>query len=252
MKWSAMILAALALAAPAAAKAAAPEKPVSVVLVHGAWVDGSGWRAVHDALQKDGYEVLVVQNPTVTLQQDVAATEHVIAAAHHPVFLVGHSYGGVVISQAGNDPKVVGLGFVAAFAPDAGESVHDIVSKPKPPGTPSAPTLPPKDGFVTLDPAKMSMDFAGDVDPAAGRFLADSQVPWGVAAMMAKVGHAAWRTKPSFFLMTTNDRIIPPASQREMAERAHAKVTPVPSSHAVMFSHPAAVVAFIEAAAKGS
>jgi pimeloyl-ACP methyl ester carboxylesterase len=241
---------AMAVLAIGSAAAAAPgDKPVSVVLVHGAFVDGSGWQAVHDRLEKDGYEVLVVQNPTVTLADDVAAAQRVIAEARHPVILVGHSYGGAVITAAGNDLKVRALVYVAAYAPDHGESAMSLASRPPPPGTAPVPVLPPSHGFVTLDRAKMPASFAADVDPTLTRFMADAQVPWGVGAVNGEVSSPAWRSKPSYYLLTTQDRMIPPALQRFMADRARAMVVEQSSSHAVMLSHPDAVVQLIETAA---
>ncbi len=244
------VLAVLLTALPAlpAAAGARTEKPVSIVLVHGAFVDGSGWKAVHDLLTQDGYQVLVVQNPTRTLDDDVSATQRVIAAARHPVILVGHSYGGAVITQAGDDPKVRSLVYLAAFAPDVGETVFDLAQRPHP-GEPSAPLLPPADGFLTVDPAKFPTAFAADVAPSITRFMAAAQTPWGLPATQTKLTRAAWKTKPTVFLLTTHDRMIPPSTQRMMAGRTGGKPTEIPSSHAVMLSHPREVAAFIESAA---
>ena len=244
-------LLALAMAAAPILPAKAAEKPLSVVLVHGAFVDASGWRSVYDRLTRDGYEVLVVQNPTVTLKDDVAATEHAIAAARHPVILVGHSYGGSVITEAGNDPKVRSLVYLAAFAPDAGESVAKLAATPVP-GEAGAPLLPPKDGFLIVDPAKFPKAFAADVDAGTTAFMARSQVPWGLSAVGGVVTTPAWKTKPSYFLVTTQDRMVPPTAQRVMAKRAHAKTQEIRSSHAVMMSHPDEVAAFIEGASGSS
>ena len=224
------------------------EKSVSVVLVHGGFVDGSGWQGVHDILTKDGYEVIVVQNPTISLADDVAVTKRAIATAKHPVVLVGHSYGGVVITEAGNDPKVSSLAYIAAFAPDAGESVEALIANP-PPGAAVPPILPPQDGFLKLDSDKFPASFAADVDPAAAQFMADSQVPWGVEALAGKVTAPAWRSKPSHYLVATDDRMIPPPAQRQMAERAGAEVMETPGSHAVYVSRPADVARLIELAA---
>jgi pimeloyl-ACP methyl ester carboxylesterase len=242
------LLAAAALLASASAVAQPGDKPVSVVLVHGAFVDGSGWQMVHDRLEKDGYEVLVVQNPTITLDGDAAATRRVIAQAKHPVVLVGHSYGGAVITAAGNDARVRSLVYIAAYAPDAGESTKTLASKPQPAGTPTAPVLAPNDGFLTLDKTKMPMSFAADVDPALARYMANSQVPWGLGAIGGTVTKPAWKSKPVYYLLATQDRMVPPALQREMAQRAKAKIVEEDSSHAVMLSHPDAVVKIIEAA----
>ena len=214
----------------------------SVVLVHGAFVDGSGWQAVHDLLVSDGHEVLVVQNPTITLEGDADATRRAIAAASNPVILVGHSYGGAVITAAGNGEKVRSLVYVAAYAPDAGESVETLVSRPLPPGTPAAPVLPPEDGFLTLDKDRFPSAFAADVDPARTRFMANAQVPWGLGAFSGKIAEPAWKTKPVFHLLTSDDLMVPPALQREMAQRASATITEVAASHAVMISQPEAVV----------
>jgi len=227
------------------------EKPISVVLVHGGFVDGSGWQGVHDMLTKDGYEVIVVQNPTITLADDVIVTKRAIAAAKHPVVLVGHSYGGVVITEAGNDPKVASLAYIAAFAPDAGESVETLIANPAP-GTPVPPILPPQDGFLKLDSEKFAESFAADVDPATARFMADSQVPWGVEALAGKVTAPAWKTKPSFYLVASDDRMIPPPAQRAMADRAGATVVETPGSHAFYVSKPSEVARLIEQAAERS
>jgi pimeloyl-ACP methyl ester carboxylesterase len=227
------------------------DKPVSIVLVHGGFVDGSGWQGVHQALTNDGYEVIVVQNPTLSLADDVAVTKRAIAAAKNPVVLVGYSYGGVVITEAGNDPKVSSLAYIAAFAPDAGESVETLIANP-PPGAPVPPILPPQDGFLLLDNAKFADSFAADVDPSTARFMADSQVPWGVEALAGKVTVPAWKSKPSFYLVASDDRMIPPPAQRAMAERAGAKVTETAGSHAVYVSKPADIARLIEQAAEAS
>ena len=227
------------------------DKPVSIVLVHGGFVDGSGWQGVHQALTNDGYEVIVVQNPTLSLADDVAVTKRAIAAAKNPVVLVGHSYGGVVITEAGNDPKVSSLAYIAAFAPDAGESVETLIANP-PPGAAVPPILPPQDGFLLLDNAKFADSFAADVDPSTARFMADSQVPWGVEALAGKVTVPAWKSKPSFYLVASDDRMIPPPAQRAMAARAGAKVTETAGSHAVYVSKPADIARLIEQAAEAS
>ena len=227
------------------------DRPVSIVLVHGGFVDGSGWQGVHEALSNDGYEVIVAQNPTLSLADDVAVTKRAIAAAKHPVVLVGHSYGGVVITEAGNDPKVASLAYIAAFAPDAGESVETLIANP-PPGAAVPPILPPQDGFLMLDKAKFADSFAADVDPSTARFMADSQVPWGVEALAGKVTVPAWKSKPSFYLVASDDRMIPPPAQRAMAERAGAKVTETSGSHAVYVSKPAEIARLIKEAAEQS
>jgi pimeloyl-ACP methyl ester carboxylesterase len=224
------------------------EKPASVVLVHGGFVDGSGWQGVHDILTQDGYEVIVTQHPTVTLSDDVAYTKRAIAAAKNPVVLVGHSYGGVVITEAGNDPKVSSLVYIAAFAADAGESVQTLIANP-PPGAAVPPILPPKDGFLFLDRDKFAAAFAGDVDPRLANFMADSQVPWGLESAGGTVTTAAWKSKPSYYLVATDDHMIPPPAQRQMAERAGAQVTESPGSHSVFVSHPDKVAEVIKQAA---
>jgi len=224
------------------------EKPVSIVLVHGGFVDGSGWKGVHDILTKHGYQVIVVQNPTISLADDVLFTKRAIAAAKHAVVLVGHSYGGVVITEAGNDPKVSSLAYIAAFAPDAGESVETLIANP-PPGASVPPILPPRDEFLALDKARFAASFAADVDPATARFMADSQVPWGVEALGGTISTPAWRSKPSHYLVATDDHMIPPPAQRQMAQRAGATVVETAGSHAVYVSRPDEVVRLIERAA---
>lgn len=224
------------------------DKSVSIVLVHGGFVDGSGWRDVHDILANDGYEVIVVQNPTITLYDDANYTKRAIAAAKHPVILVGHSYGGAVITEAGNDPKVACLAYITAFAPDAGESLESLLANPVP-GEPIPPILPPQDGFFALDKAKFQAAFAADVDPGTAQFMANSQVPWGVEAVSQKITAAAWRSKPSHYLVATDDHMIPPRAQREMAHRAGAQITEMTGSHAIYVSRPQDVAHVIEQAA---
>ena len=220
----------------------------SVVLVHGGFVDGSGWEDVYRILKEDGYDVGVVQNPTISLADDVATTRRVVAAQRSPVILVGHSYGGVVITQAGNDPKVVGLVYIAAFAPDRGESVAALIKDP-PPGAPVPPILPPQDGYLFLDRNKFAASFAADVPRAKAEFMADSQVPWGLEALNGTVTEAAWRNKPSWYLIATDDKMIPPAAQELMSKRAGSTVAQTSGSHAVYVSQPQAVAALIEKAA---
>jgi pimeloyl-ACP methyl ester carboxylesterase len=222
----------------------------NVVLVHGGFVDGSGWEGVYKALKKEGYTVAIVQNPTTSLADDVAVTKRTIAAQDGPVILVGHSYGGVVITDAGNDPKVAGLVYVAAFAPDKGESVSSLIKDPQP-GAPVPPILPPKDGYLFLDKAKFPAAFAADVSPDAAAFMADSQVPWGVEALGGTIREPAWKSKPSWYLVSTEDKMIPPNAQRAMSKRAGSKVVEVKGSHAVYVSQPQAVASIIETAAKG-
>ena len=220
----------------------------NVVLVHGGFVDGSGWEAVYRSLRKDGHTVTVVQNPTISLSDDVRVTKRAIAALDGPVLLVGHSYGGVVITEAGNDPKVVGLVYIAAFAPDSGESVSSLIKDP-PPGAPAPPILPPQDGYLFLDKAKFRASFAADVDAEKAEFMAASQVPWGVEALDGRISRPAWKTKPSWYLVATDDRMIPPPAQRFMSRRAGATVVEVSGSHAVYVSQPAAVAGLIAKAA---
>lgn len=222
---------------------------LSIVLVHGGFVDGSGWQGVHQRLVRDGFDVIVVQNPTISLEDDVAVTKRAIAKAKYPVVLVGHSYGGVVITEAGNDPKVKSLAYIAAFAPDAGESVETLIANPAP-GAPVPPILPPIDGFLALDQDQFAASFAADVDPEAARFMADSQVPWGVAALAGKVSVPAWQSKPSIYLVATDDRMIPPPAQQAMASRAKASVIEAQGSHAIYVSKPDEVVAAIKQAAE--
>jgi pimeloyl-ACP methyl ester carboxylesterase len=222
----------------------------NVVLVHGGFVDGSGWEGVYKALKRDGYSVSIVQNPTISLADDVAVTKRSLAAQDGPVILVGHSYGGVVITEAGNDPKVAGLVYVAAFAPDKGESVSALIKDP-PPGVPVPPILPPQDGYLFLDKAKFQASFAADVGTEAAAFMADSQVPWGVEALSGTISEPAWKKKPSWYLVSTEDRMIPPDAQRAMSKRAGSIVDEVKGSHAVYVSQPQAVASIIVKAAKG-
>ena len=227
----------------------ADSKVREVVLVHGGFVDGSGWQGVYKILKADGYAVSIVQNPTISLAGDVAATRQVLANQKGPVILVGHSYGGAVITEAGNDPKVAGLVYITAFAPDKGESVSSLIANP-PPGAPVPPILPPQDGFLFLDRTKFAASFAGDVDPETAAFMADSQVPWGVEALGGANSTPAWKTKPSWYLVVTEDRMIPVAAQRLMSKRAGSTVVEVGGSHAIYVSQPKAVAALIMKAAK--
>jgi pimeloyl-ACP methyl ester carboxylesterase len=231
--------------------AGAAEVLVSVVLVHGGFVDGSGWDQVYDLLKRDGYSVSIVQNPTSSLADDVAATKRVLSGETKPVILVGHSYGGVVITEAGNDPKVAGLVYIAAFAPDTGESVGSLIKNPAP-GAPVPPILPPQDGYLFLDKAKFAASFAADVPKDKADFMANSQVPWGLDALNGAVSEPAWKAKPSWYLVATDDKMIPPPAQRQMAQRANLTVTEIKGSHAVYVSQPQAVIKLIEQAAKGT
>jgi pimeloyl-ACP methyl ester carboxylesterase len=223
----------------------------NIVLVHGGLVDGSGWKDVYKALKKDGYTVAIVQIPTISLADDVAVTKRAIATLSGAVILVGHSYGGVVITEAGNDPKVAGLVYVTAFAPDKGESAASLI-KNAPQGAPVPPILPPQDGYLFLEKAKFPAAFAADVSPDVASFMADSQVPWGVEALSGAITQPAWRTKPSWYLVTTEDKMIPPDAQRAMSKRAGSTVVEVKSSHAVYVSHPQVVAHLIEQAATGA
>lgn len=243
--------AAVALSASALTPVHAAPAAKNVVLVHGGFVDGSGWQGVYEILKKDGYHVTIVQNPTTSLADDVAVTKRAIAQQNGPVILVGHSYGGVVVSEAGTDEKVKAVVYVAAFAPDKGESVSTLIANP-PAGAPVPPILPPVDGFLFLDNAKFAASFAADVDPKTAAFMADSQVPWGVEALTGAVTVPAWKAKPSYYLVASDDRMIPPAAQHMMAKRAGATVVEQAGSHAVYVSHPEAVAKLIEDAAGGA
>jgi pimeloyl-ACP methyl ester carboxylesterase len=222
----------------------------NVVLVHGGFVDGSGWESVYNILKQDNYSVAIVQNPTISLAGDVAATNLVINTQDSPVILVGHSYGGAVITEAGNNPKVVGLVYIAAFAPDKGESVNSLIANP-PPDAPIPPILPPNAGYLFLDKSKFHASFAGDVDADQAAFMADSQVPWGIEALGGVISEPAWRSKPSWYLLTGEDRMIPPPAQRLMAQRAGSTIVEVAGSHAIYVSQPNAVAALIKQAAQG-
>lgn len=223
----------------------------NVVLVHGGFVDGSGWEGVYRALRQQGFNVSIVQNPTTSLAADVEATRQVLAAQDGPAILVGHSYGGVVITEAGNHPAVAGLVYIAAFAPDTGESVSSLIKDPAP-GTPVPPILPPKDGFLLLDKARFAASFAADVAPERAAFMADSQVPWGLEALNGAVSKPAWKEKSSWYLVATDDRMIPPAAQRFMSQRAGAKVSEAAGSHAIYESKPDVVARLIAAAASAT
>jgi pimeloyl-ACP methyl ester carboxylesterase len=219
----------------------------TIVLVHGGFVDGSGWEGVYSILKKGGHDVAIVQNPTASLADDVAVTRRVIAAQPGKTLLVGHSYGGVVVTEAGTDPKVAGLVYVAAFAPDQGESVASLIKNP-PPGAPVPPILAPQDGFLLLDQARFAASFAADVAEPKASFMAASQVPWGVEALAGEVTVPAWKSKPSWYLVAADDKMIPPPAQRQMAQRAGSTVSEVPASHAVYVSQPQAVASLIEKA----
>jgi pimeloyl-ACP methyl ester carboxylesterase len=221
----------------------------NVALVHGGFVDGSGWEGVYHLLKQDGFNVSIVQNPTVSLDGDVAATQQVLDQQDGPTILVGHSYGGAVITESGTHENVAGLVYIAAFAPDQGESVSTLIADP-PPGAPVPPILPPQDGFLFLDRGKFAASFAADLSEGLASFMADAQAPWGLDALNGTVTQPAWRSKRSWYLVATDDRMIPPPAQRAMAERAGATVTEAAGSHAVYVSQPAAVADLIKQAAE--
>jgi len=222
---------------------------LSIVLIHGGFVDGSGWEPVYNILKKDGYSVSIAQHPTTTLADDVTYVRRLVAEQKGPVLLVGHSYGGVVTTEAGNDPKVKGLVYIAAFAPDQGESVESLIKNPVP-GAAVPPILPPQDGFLLLDQSKFAASFAADVPESKANFMAASQVPWGLGALTGTVSQASWKNKPSWYLVAKDDKMIPPPAQRAMSQRAGSTVVEVPGSHAVYVSQPEAVAALIEKAAQ--
>ncbi|MFE2061049.1 alpha/beta fold hydrolase [Streptomyces sp. NPDC059467] len=220
----------------------------TIVLVHGGFADGAGWRGVYDALTTDGFNVQIVQNPTKSLADDVAVTLDVLDGAAGPVVLVGHSYGGAVITEAGNHDKVAALVYVTAFAPDQGESVNTLLGT-FPADGPQPPILPPVNGYLFLDRAKFADAFAADVSAQEAAFMADSQVPWGLDALGGTVTKAAWHAKPSWYLHVTEDRMIPPAAQASMAQRIGATVAETPGSHAIYVSRPGVVADLIKKAA---
>jgi pimeloyl-ACP methyl ester carboxylesterase len=222
----------------------------NVVLVHGAWADGSGWEGVYRILKKRGYNVTVVQNPLTSLADDVAATKRALASLDGPAILVGHSYGGAVITEAGTDPKVSALVYVTGFAPDQGESVESLIKDPKP-GAPVPPILPPQDGYLFLDKTKFHASFAADVDAKAAAFLADSMVPWSLVAVNGAITQPAWKSKPSWYLVAVDDMMIPADAQRAMSKRAGAQVVEAKGSHAIYISQPETVAALIEKASQG-
>ncbi len=223
-------------------------RSISIVLVHGAFVDGSTWEGVHGILLRDGFRAVVAQIPTISLAGDVEATRRVIAAQNGSVVLVGHSYGGVVITEAGRDPRVAVLVYIAGYAPDKGESVAALLEE-SPPGAPVPPFLTPKEGYLLLDEIRFPSAFAADVSPEKAAFMAAAQVPFGLEALNGTVGEPAWRTKPSWYLVATADRMIPAAAQRSMSRRARATVVEASGSHSIHVSQPIVVAAFIEIAA---
>ena len=220
----------------------------NVVLVHGAFVDASGWQGVYQLLRSRGFAVSVVQNPTTALADDVAVVRRALAKLDGPAVLVGHSYGGAVITEAGTDPAVAALVYVAAFAPDAGESVAALIADP-PPGAPVPPILPPEDDVLLLAQEKFPQSFAADVEPSLAQFMAATQLPWGVAALQGTITQPAWKTRPTWYLIATQDRMIPPPAQRAMAGRAGATISEIAASHSVYVSQPEAVAQVIATAA---
>ncbi len=229
------------------AAVAAPVK--NIVLVHGYFADGSGWQAVSKILTRDGYKVSVVQEPETSFDDDVKATTRVIDAQDGPSILVGHSYGGAVVTEAGNDDKVAGLVYVAAFQPDTGESPLDLTKK-MPPATKAIKAT--TDGHLYLDPAMFHADFSADVPVAEANFMAISQVTPAAQSFGVPITHAAWRTKPSWAVVATADRAINPDLERFMTQRAGSKTVEINSSHVAYISHPTEVAKLIEQAATHS
>lgn len=229
------------------AAADAQQQPAvrNIVLVHGAWADGGSWLDVHRLLRGRGYAVSVVQNPLSSLADDVASTRRVLDRQDGPTLLVGHSYGGVVISEAGSHERVAGLVYVAAFMPDAGDSVAALTASGSPP-----PLRPSRDGYLFFEPSIFPRAFAQDLPAERGAFLADSQKPVAGAAFAAAASSPAWRTRPVFYVVATEDRIIPPAAQRQWAARANAVITELHGSHAIYISQPEAVAEAIDRAAR--
>lgn len=232
--------------APAAKAQNGPVK--NIVLVHGAFADGSGWKAVYDILTKKGYHVSIVQNPLTSLKADVDAANSVIDAQDGPVILVGHSWGGTVITEAGVNPKVTALVYIAAFMPDKGETAGQWVS-----AAPAAPeagfTKPDQFGFVYFDPAKFHGGFTGDLTKAQSDFMRDSQVPIIGHCFEEPIEHVAWKIKPSYGIVPTEDKALNPNTERSMYKRAHAKVTGIKGSHVIFISQPEAVAKVIADAA---
>jgi pimeloyl-ACP methyl ester carboxylesterase len=247
MKLKSIVAAAGLVASVALSPLVAASAPIkNIVLVHGAWADGSGWKGVYDILRRDGYTVSVVANPDTSLADDVAATERVLARQDGPVILVGHSYGGVVISNAGTDPKVAGLVYIAAFAPDIGESAAQFLPKGPLPGTPTA------DGFIFMDRAIYLAAFAPDTPQDVKEFMADSQVPIQLSGVTSLATQAAWKTKPTWYMVAKGDAIIPPDNERMFAKRMHATTEEMPGSHVGFVAHPEQAARLIESAAKGA
>jgi len=246
---SAILTAAASLVALSGPSVAAPPSGAvrNIVLVHGAFADGSGWKAVATLLERDGYTVSIVQQPMTSLEDDVTATNRILDRQSGPAVLVGHSYGGGVITEAGNNPNVVSLVYVAAFAPDEGERLGPLTQS-KPPATKGI--APTKDGFLLVDPTVFPADFAADVPLQEARFMAISQMPTAAKAFGTPITSPAWKTKPTWAIVATQDRMINPDLERMMYKRARATVTELRASHAVYVSQPRAVANIIEAAAR--
>jgi pimeloyl-ACP methyl ester carboxylesterase len=221
----------------------------NIVLVHGANTDGSGWRGVYDILIKDGYRVSVVQQPLTGLADDVAATKRVIDQQDGPVILVGHSYGGTIITVAGADPKVRALVYVAALQPDVGETTNQLAAS-IPGAVPSSDLKQTRDGFIFVDSTKFAVDVAADLPPAQAKYMADAQMPVAAAAFDAPATVAAWRDKPSYGIVATADRALNPMLARWMYKRSGATMTEIKASHLVNISQPGAVASVIERAAR--
>jgi pimeloyl-ACP methyl ester carboxylesterase len=219
----------------------------TVVLVHGGFVDGSGWRGVYDELRADGTDVRVVQHATKSLADDAATTRDILDSVDGPVILVGHSYGGAVITEAGTHDKVAALVYITAFAPDQGESVNTLLGG-FPQDGPQPPILPPVNGYLFLERAKFHESFAADISDDDAAFQADSQVPWGLDALGETITEAAWRSKPSWYLHVSDDRMIPPVVQTSMAARIGATVVETPGSHSIFASQPKVVADIIRVA----
>jgi pimeloyl-ACP methyl ester carboxylesterase len=224
------------------------QKIHNIVLVHGAFVDGSGWEGVYNNLVKKGHHVAVVGNPNTGLADDIAATKRVLDRLNGPAILVGHSYGGAIITEAGLDKNVAGLVFVTAFVPDAGETLLQL-SQAGPPAVNSG-ILPPQDGFIWYDKVKFHSGFCADLTRGEAAFMYDAQVPVAASVFVTPVKNAAWKTRPSWYIVATEDQTIPPDGQRFMAKRANAKVVEIKGSHAVFISRAEAVANVIDAAAK--
>jgi pimeloyl-ACP methyl ester carboxylesterase len=243
-----LLAAASLFATPGTAIAAPAAAPVrNVVLVHGAFADGSGWKGVADILTNDGYKVSVVQQPEISLAGDVAATNRIIDRQPGPVVLVGHSYAGAIITEAGRNPKVTSLVFVAAFVPDQGETLTALIKRTPPAANSIGPI---GGGLLIVDPAKFPTDFAADLPVGQRHFLAISQMPVAAEIFSTPIGAPAWKSKPSFGIVAMQDRMINPDLERSGYLRAHSKVTEINGSHAIFISQPRAVANVIERAAQ--